>query len=305
MHTKVEGDISVQAMPGLRKIHATPFLFILPLLVLWVTMVFYPLGYSLYLSLHDVTAITMRSPKFIGIENYIELLRSRSFWNSVWVTIVFAMAVPFLQAIVGFAVGLTLSSVPEIYRKISMVLILSPILIPPIVTAAMWRLILLPDIGFLNYMGGLVGMSSRAWLGGEGLTLPVVILLETWRGSPIAILFFLAGFVSLPPEPVEAARIDGAGYLQQLWFIVIPLLKRIILIVLLLRVIETLKTFDMLWGLTRGGPGEDTNLLSIWAYVRTIQHLDIGYGAAISYVEFFFAAAISVFYIWRIEKSAD
>lgn len=274
---------------------------LLPLLLLLGVMVLYAMGSSFYISLTDVSLFHLDNPVFTGIGNYVRMAQDPSFWNSLRVTGVFTASVTLLQIIVGFTVGFVLYNTQATHRKVYMVLMLSPILIPPIVSATMWRLILYPQVGVFNYIVSRLGIPPQPWLGEQSLALPTMVFLEVWRGSPIPIILFLAGFLSMPLEPLEAAVVDGATLFQRLRYVIIPLMKRIGLMILLLRLVETSKTFDLVWGLTQGGPGESTFVLSIFAYLRAFGYYEIGYGSAIAYVIFILIGLIGVLYVRLVE----
>jgi multiple sugar transport system permease protein len=156
--------------------------------------------------------------------------------------------------------------------------------ITPAVAGLMWRILYDPTLGFINYLLSLVGIQGPAWVARANTALLAVILVDIWQWTPFAMLVIAAGLQSLPIEPYEAAKIDGATSLQTLFYITIPLLKQVLLILILIRGIDAIKTFDIIFVLTNGGPGTATQTLVFYNFLRGFHWFNLGYASTISVV---------------------
>lgn len=252
---------------------SVPYLLFLPCFVITVGIL-YPFFRSVYLSFTNYN-LTYRTASFIGVENYIELLMSSDFWNSVRVTLTYAVSATTVELIFGFAIALLL--LRRIWgRTIWRAIILLPFMIPPVVEAIMMRLMLAPVIGVVNYLGSFFGMPRLGWFGEANTAMLSVTLIDVHNFTPFAAIILLAGLQSLPSRPFEAARVDGASN----WFIfrklTIPLLKPVIYVVILFRLIESLVMFDMIYAGTKGGPAKATMSLHINAYYHAMRWTMMG-----------------------------
>jgi multiple sugar transport system permease protein len=157
-------------------------------------------------------------------------------------------------------------------------------LMPPITVGLIWRLLLHPELGIINYFLGLTGLPQPAWLGDPRLAMITVIIVDIWHETSFILLILLAGLTSLPDELYEAAMIDGASAPQQFRFLTVPLMMPTILVATLIRMIAALKTYDLIYILTRGGPGISTETISYYIYRVAFVFLDMGSSAAMSFI---------------------
>ncbi len=248
---------------------AVPYFFVLPALFLTVGIL-YPFLLSLYYSLTDYR-LGSTAIKFVGFRNYLAIFSEASFWESLGLTAGYTAAALVLQIGLGLGGALLLNNdVKGI--QVARSLIILPLMMPPIVAALMWKVIMAPN-GVLNYVTGLVQFS---WLGTSAAALPSLLIIDTWIYTPFVTVMLLAGLRSLPQEPYEAAVLDGGSS----WFIfrilTLPLLKPFILIAALFRAIDSLKTFDIIYATTKGGPGSSTMLLQVKAYFESFRHYNMG-----------------------------
>lgn len=250
-----------------------PYLLYLPCFVVTVGIL-YPFFRSVYLSFTDYN-LTYRTASFIGLENYVEMFTSSDFWNSVRVTLTYAVSATTIELALGFAIALLLLK-PMRGRTIYRAIILLPFMIPPVIEAMMMRLMLAPVIGVVNYLGSFVGMPRLGWFGEANTAMFSVVLIDVHNFTPFAAIILLAGLQSLPARPFEAARVDGASS----WFIfrklTIPLLKPVIYVVVLFRLIESLIMFDMIYAGTKGGPAKATMSLHVNAYYYAMRWTMMG-----------------------------
>jgi multiple sugar transport system permease protein len=250
-----------------------PYFLYLPCFIVTVGIL-YPFFRSVYFSFTDYN-LTYRTAFFIGVENYVEMFFSADFWNSVRVTLTYAISATTIELILGFAMALLLLK-PIGGRTIYRAVILLPFMIPPVIEAIMMRLMLAPVIGVVNYLGSFLGMPRLGWFGEANTAMLSVVLIDVHNFTPFAAIILLAGLQSLPTRPFEAARVDGASN----WFIfrklTIPLLKPVIYVVILFRLIESLVMFDMIYAGTKGGPAKATMSLHVNAYYHAMRWTMMG-----------------------------
>jgi multiple sugar transport system permease protein len=260
-----------------------------------------PLIYTFYLSFHSWVLYRQKTPQFVGLKNWIDMLASERFWHSLQVELIFVAGSVLLQFILGLAIALYLNREMRA-RDLIRSLFLFPMVLPPIVAAFLWRFMLQADIGVINYYLRFVNL-DRAWLSSSNTALATLIVVDVWQYTPFVILLLLAGLQQLPQEIFEAAEVDGASSLQRFRFITIPLLMPTILIVLLLRIIEALKVFPTIYVLTGGGPGDATEALNFLAFHLAFDQSRMGYGATLSTVVLLLSIIIALVFI-RLGRTA-
>jgi multiple sugar transport system permease protein len=248
---------------------AAPYLFVLPALLLTVGIL-YPFLLSAYYSLTNYR-LGSSAVQFVGLRNYRDLISDGAFWQSLGLTVGYTVAAVLIQLSLGLGGALLLNND---LKGVSLArsLIILPLMMPPVVAALMWKVIMAPN-GILNY---LLGLSQVSWLGTKTTALVSILIIDTWIYTPFATVLFLAGLRSLPQEPYEAARLDGGSSLFIFRQLTLPLLRPFIVIVALFRTIDSLKTFDIIYATTKGGPGNSSMLLQVKAYFQAFRHYQLG-----------------------------
>ncbi len=260
-----------------------PYLLTLPAFIALVGIL-YPFILGVYYTFTDYTLTDPGNIQFVGLANYLDIFRSIDFWKAFGLTFVFAASVVIIELALGLGVALLLKDTFPGVRILQSFLII-PMMIPPIISALMWKVILLPtDQGVLNRILDLVGIEPIAWLGDSATALVSLILIDVWIYSPFAILIFLAGLQSLPKEPYEAARVDGASGWFMFRKLTLPLLLPCIVLVTLFRLIDSLKVFDIIYATTKGGPAGATMTLHIQSYFEAIRWFRMGRGMVYLFV---------------------
>lgn len=254
---------------------------IAPSMVLIFGLVLLPLLYAVYMTLFKVGVLGPTS-EFLGLRQYIRVVTDRSFWSSLRVTVYFTVVSLALQTVLGIAVALLLN-LEFRGRGFMRGIILAPWAVPTIVNAQLWGWIYNASYGVLNKILIKLGMISKPiiWLGTSSLAINSVIAADTWRMTPLYVLMFLSGLQTINGELYEAAKVDGAGAWRRFCHITLPLLKPIILVVLVLRTMQALRVFEIIYQLTQGGPNNSTMVVSFYAYFKTFSSLDFGYGSTI------------------------
>ena len=263
-----------------------PYLLTLPAMIALIGIL-YPFVLGVYYTFTNYTLTDPDNIQWIGLANYVEIFTNIDFWKAFSLTFIFAGSAVMIELALGLGVALLLKDAFPGVRILRSFLII-PMMIPPIVSALMWKVILLPtNQGVLNHILGLVGIKPIAWLGDSATALVSMILIDVWIYSPFAVLILLAGLQSLPKEPYEAARVDGAS----VWFmfrkLTLPLLTPCIVLVTLFRLIDSLKVFDIIYATTKGGPAGATTTLHIQSYFEAIRWFSIGRGMVYLFVLWF------------------
>ena len=276
----------------------------MPSLIVLTAVVAAPLVFALLMSFYHYTFVNPRFNFFAGLENYIHALENRYFWTSLWVTLKFVVLVVAIEFTIGFAVALALNRNIKFKRFYYTVLTI-PLLMSPVSVGLIWKMFLHPDLGILNYFLSLLGVQPFNWLSDHKMAFWSVLMVDVWQQVSFMILLLLAGLSGLPREPYEAAKIDGAREVQQFFFITLPLMRPVISVALILRTIFAFRTYDLIYVLTRGGPGVSTEVLSYFIYRRTFMGLKPAEAAATSYILLIIIFALVVLAFKYIYKSAE
>lgn len=281
-------------------------LFILPTIILLILMNLFPLIYSLFLSFTEYSVISDTPPRWIGIENYQAILSDPQFWHHFAVTGRYALLSVALQTVVGFGLALLLRSKFKGSGVIT-TLILVPMMLSPIVVATFWKLIFNPSYGIFNYLIGFTNPNTApVWLGQPELALWAIVIVDVWMWSPFVMLLCLAGLSAIPEYLYEAAAIDRANWWFQFRRITLPQVMPLLLIAVLFRTIEAFKQFDLVMGLTGGGPGDVTETVSVQLYQLAFQgQFDTGRSSALAYIVLIVIIAVSNLYIRALNRARE
>ena len=278
------------------------FLFLLPALVVIALTTLYPLAYSLFLSGHSWNmSIPTSHPVPNFPTNYTALLSAPQFLSSVRTTFVFVGVSVVIELIVGMALALLITGSLR-YLGLVRTMLLIPVMIAPVVVGILWRTLYHTDYGPINDALSMIGLPGREWLGDPANALLSVILVEVWQQTPVVTLILAAGLASIPVELGEAARVDGAGGLKVFRHITLPLLRRVILVVLLLRIMDLFKTFDVVYTLTQGGPGGATDVISNLIYRTGLRAFQLGTSSAMSWVFLVIVVLVSLAFVRQVMR---
>lgn len=274
-------------------------LFVTPALVLLVLVVVGPFFYTIALSFTDLSYALPDKGNFVGFDNYRRLVRSDPvFWDSFTTTLWFVASAVAIEMVLGFFAALLLAGQLARQRFV-LTLVLVPMMLAPVTIGLIGKLLLQGEFGVLTYYLREIGIMGEqtAMLGDPKLAFVAIVALDVWQWTPFVTLVLLAGMLSLPREPFEAARMDGAGRLRILWDHTLPMMRPIIGLVLLLRGIDAFKEFDKVFILTGGGPGTATELLSIYTWRVNFKEWDLGYGAVCAFMVYLVVLILcSIFY---------
>lgn len=250
----------------------------LPALAFTVAMVAFPLVYTIWLSFRSFTSTGQ--VRGTGVENYVRMVTDDQFWNGLWVTFYLYFLSLALQLVFGIALAMLLfraKRLPGIVRS----LFISPFLMPPVVAGMMWLVILDPSLGAANYILTSFGLPPSTWLASPAMVVPTLAIIDTWQWTPYVALIVLGGLQSLPPSVYEAAEIDGAPRLKVFWRITLPLLLPTIVTAMVLRSVDLLRFFDLIYITTQGGPSDSSLTLNIYGFRIGFEFFQLGYASAL------------------------
>ncbi|MBC7760742.1 MAG: sugar ABC transporter permease [Candidatus Saccharibacteria bacterium] len=257
-----------------------------------------PLVWTAYLSVTDAQGSVRATSNFVGLTNYFKVLTDTDrYWPAVLRTFVFTGGALAAEMVLGMGIALLLWR-PFRGEKWVRVAILLPLVATPVAVGMMWRLIFDPNIGFANQLLHWIGIPPQPWLSGQATALPTLMFVDIWQWTPMIVLILLAGLTSLSEEPDEAARIDGANAWQRFWFVTLPLLRTTVVVAIVLRGIDALKTFDILYATkgTGGGSFHEVETLNVYAYGLSFDYND--YGTASTVLILFFLLIIAI--MWMV-----
>jgi len=260
----------------------------------------FPVLYEVYISFFDFSL--GGSKTFIGLGNYRRLLLDDQFVGSLWTTLLFVFFAVGLQISFGLLIALLFhmeSRVMGILRT----LVLIPTVFTPLVAGLVWKSLYHPDLGAVTYYLRQLGINiGRGLLVERHLALGAIIVIDVWQWTPLMVIIILAGLKSIPSEPYEVGLIDGANRFQLFWYITIPLLRPTLTVALLIRTLDALKIFDIIWATTNGGPGTVTTVANLRIYEVGIQQLRVGYAAALSNVLLLSGIVLGIVFIRSLYK---
>jgi len=274
------------------------YFYILPGVVILALITLAPFIYDVILSFTNKSLVSAKAPIFIGLANYRDVVTSKYFWVAVVKTLQYTFFAVLIEMILGFILAF-LFQVEFRGKVIIRSLLLLPMVATPIAIALLWKVMYNANSGIINYFLGLMNIPGIPWLASKKTAMLSVILVDVWQWTPFVFIIMSAGLSSLPEEPFEAAVVDGASLWQMLRYILIPLLKPILIIVLLFRIVDSFKAFDLIYVLTGGGPGIATETLNIHIFLNGFKYLNMGYAAALSIFLIFFIILISSFIVKR------
>ncbi|WCI08231.1 sugar ABC transporter permease [Arthrobacter sp. OVS8] len=280
------------------------WLFAAPAMIFVGVLIIFPLAWTLYLSLTDSQGSVRAASEFIGLENYLTVLSDvERFWPAVGRTLTFTGVALVCEVVLGMCIALLLWR-PFRGEKWVRVAILLPLVATPVAVGMMWRLILDPNIGFVNQLLGMVGIPPQPWLSGQDTALGTTIFMDVWQWTPMVVLILLAGLTSLSEEPDEAARMDGANAFQRFFFITLPLMMPTVIVAILLRGIDALKTFDILYATKGKGGGSfhEVETLNVYAYGLSFDYNQYGLSSAVLIL--FFMIIIGSMWLLTMRKKA-
>ncbi|MFA1675474.1 carbohydrate ABC transporter permease [Rhizobium mongolense] len=274
-------------------------LMLAPTVLILLGLTIFPSVYMFYAAVHKISPNPDIPWKFVAAGNFVRLFSDTQFHVALRNTAVFTVAAVTAEFLLGLGLALLLD---KFIRKLTFLktVLMIPMMLPPIAVAITWKLIYEPQFGVLNEIMFRLGLPLQAWAGDANLAMFSIIVADVWQWTPFIFLLMLAGLASLPVEPYEAAALDGASSWQQFRDLTLPFLRPVIAIALLLRVMDALRLFDLVFILTGGGPADRTKVLSLYIYQVAYRFADPGYAAAISLFVLFMTIVLSTWFMKRM-----
>jgi len=269
-------------------------------LFIYLVIVIVPLLSSFYFSLTDWNGFG-RTYNMVGLANFHKIVSDPLFANAIKNTVIWMVAAIIIPTVVGLSIALVLNEGvrgSNLYKS----LFYLPICLSLAIVGQVWIWVYQPDWGLINEILRRLNLDhmARAWLANKDTALPAVILAWSWQQIGLAMVIFLAGLTAIPTELTEAAEIDGASYWQSLRHVVIPLLSPMTVVVIALAIINSLKSFDIVYIMTGGGPFHSSDTLAMFMYLQSFKSYYMGYGSAIAVVLFMIALVIIAFYFRQV-----
>lgn len=284
-----------------RRENLVALLLLAPAVLYLLAMAVYPTFYSLWLAVHNYTLYRPEFAPFVGFANFTYLFSGELFRKSLRVTVVFALAAVALEFAIGLWVAVLLDR-KMVGINLLRTLLIIPVLISPVGMGLTFRYIFAPGYGLLNSALRAVGLHGVDFIVSTTWALPAVIAVDVWQWTPFVTLILLAGMQSVSVEVTEAAELDGLNEWQKLWRIVLPLIRPVIIVVLLIRLIDAVRTFDLVFVLTRGGPGSSTEVLSILSYETGFTSGDMGTASAVAWITIVLVNVLVILFLRALSK---
>jgi multiple sugar transport system permease protein len=268
-------------------------IFPLPAIIFIVLLMIFPVVYTLVISFTDWSLTSGRPMRFAGFGSYLTVLKDSRFLAAVGRTFLFTFGAVVVEAVLGTIIALILNR--EFAGKGPLkFLLLLPLVVTPVAIGIVFNLFYDPTIGFLNYCLSRLGLPESGWVTAANTVLPSLMLVDIWQWTPMVALIVLAGLSGLSTEPFESAKVDGANGVQTFFRVTLPMVMPTILTAIVLRAVDALKTYDIIYAMTRGGPGYASETLNILAYKLSFEYFYMGQSSASLVFLFFIVLAFSL-----------
>jgi multiple sugar transport system permease protein len=259
------------------------YIMISPTMLILIALSIFPLIFNVFYSFTDYNFLSRKDVAFIGLENYINIFKDIYFQQAVFNTLKFTVLAVFFETLFGLTFALLVNSVQKGRKQLRTVL-LFPTLLPPVTVALIWQMMFSNNYGIINEMLGEIGIGPVNWLMNVNTAFYAILTIDIWQYTPFAFLLIYASLQTVPQVQYEAAKIDGAGIWQQFVYVTLPNIASGVIVVVLLRTIDTFRLFDKVNILTKGGPANSTATITQYIYQHGVHGLRIGYGAAVALI---------------------
>ena len=276
----------------------------LPTIIFVLVCVTYPMLYTLRLSFCEWKMSANIAPKFVGFDNYVSFFKDSRFWGAFFRTIYFTFISVLIESFLGVTFALLLNKIKRASNVIRTVF-LTPMVATPVAVGILWKLIFDPTIGLANQILKFLHLPTSSWLGSAETVMPALIIIDVWQWTPSIMLMVLAGLSGMDDQVLESARVDGANEWNIITKITLPILTPTIMMAILLRLIDCLKTFDIIYSTTTGGPGYASENLNILSYRNAFEYLQMGKASALLVVFFVVVCGFALlfsFFRKRLER---
>jgi multiple sugar transport system permease protein len=269
--------------------------FVIPALVVVLAVIIFPWVFTIWMSLQEWK---VGSPTvFVGLANYLRLPTDPRFVEAVGHTLSYTALSVVLPLVFGTLAAVVFHQ-KFAARGFLRGIFIMPMMATPVAIALVWTMMFHPQLGVLNYLLSLVGLPPQLWVFNPATVIPSLVLVETWQWTPLVMLIVLGGLAAIPTEPYESAQIDGANFWQVFRFITLPLIMPFLFIAGMIRMIDAVKSFDIIFAITQGGPGSASETINVYLYSVAFVYYDLGYGSAIAVVFFLLIVALAALLLY-------
>lgn len=269
------------------------WVFSLPALIFMMAMIAIPIAMTFVFSLHEWNLLMGTGMKFNFGNNYLTVLSGPEFWQSLGITCYYTMLATVAEMLLGIAIALVLNR--KFFGKNAVkTIVLLPYMMAPVAVGLMWMLFYEPSSGLMNYLFRLVGLPRSAFVSAKQTVIPAIAMVETWQMTPMVVIVCLAGLSSLPTDPIEAAKVDGATPVQAFFKVTLPLMTQTLFSIGLLRFIDVFKSFDLIYAMTKGGPANASRTLNLFAYETAFSYYKFGLSSTMLMILFMIVLLLSV-----------
>jgi multiple sugar transport system permease protein len=276
------------------------WVFAVPATVIVCAVIVFPWLFTVVMSVQDWQI--GGGTTYVGLDNYRTLISDERFLDSIRITFIFTLLAVVIPIGLGTAAALVFHREFP-FRGVLRTIFVMPMMATPVAVALVWKMMFHPQLGVLNYLLSLVGIPPSDWVFSPKTVIPTLVMVEVWHWTPLVMLIVLGGLAGLPKEPYESAVIDGANDWHMFRYITLPLLWPYIMIALIIRTIDALKVFDIIFVISEGGPGTASETLNIFLYLQAFQFYKIGYASAVVVIFFAIIVALSLLLLYTRQKS--
>jgi len=265
--------------------------FVLPALFVVGAVIIFPWIFTLWMSVREWQI--GGETGFVGFDNYWRLATDARFWQSMSHTLSYTILSVIAPMVLGTMAALIFDKKIPL-RGLLRGIFVMPMMATPVAVALVWTMMYHPQLGVLNYLLSIVGIPPQEWIFNQSTVIPALVAVETWQWTPLTMLIVLGGLASMPRDPFESAEIDGANGWQKFRYITWPMILPFIMVAMIIRSIDALKSFDIIYAMTQGGPGTASETINIYLYNVAFSYYDIGYASAIAVIFFIIIIAMSI-----------
>ena len=304
--TIAQTDSSAGGMGWLRSLENPKYLqhlLLVPVLVFFIVWNVIPLFWLVGLSFYKYVLVTGEPLKFVGLHNFFEIFNSFEIWHALSNTFLFVILGAGTQTFLGIILGFTFWGSKELPgRRIALTLIFTPMIMAPLATGSFFKIIYDPVFGILNYFIKSVFGVTIDFLGSSAWAFPAVLIVDTWMWTPFMMMMTLAALGSVPKAELEAAEVENLSWYQCLIHVVLPHGKFILMLGILLRTIDSFKSMDIIFTMTRGGPGNSTELIGLTLYRQAFNAFTMGQASALAIISLLIAISFTSIYLYVLKR---
>lgn len=279
------------------------YLFPLPAVLFVVVLMVFPVGYTFFLSFTDWTLTSGRPLSVVGLRSFLQVLKEPRFLQALGRTFYFTFGSVIVEMLLGTTLALILNRSFK-GKGVVKTLLLLPLVATPVAIGIVWNLFYDPTIGILNYVLSALNLPQSGWVSDAKSVMPSLIIVDIWQWTPMITIIVLAGLAGLSSEPYESAMVDGANARQVLFGITLPMLMPTILTAVILRAIDALKTYDIIYSMTGGGPGYSSENLNVLAFKYSFEYFRMGQSAVMLVILFFIVMLFSLL-VMRLRRAFE